>query len=170
MAKQDAQQRMAHDAIGAAMPLAVTALAPVAALIPLVSGTSLAVLALLGGLAARRWRRSYEGERNGHVLGRTSDGADAGVGAVFGTVAWAWSPLSHSTLGRSETGVSSSACRIVVPRGRPFFPSVRSISGLTHCDPPRHWPGETEHSCSAERRQECYRRILESQIKKRQCR
>ena len=107
MAKQDAQQRMAHDAIGAhardglgvsetlrarpiqaalasagsfavgaAMPLAVTALAPVAALIPLVSGTSLAFLALLGGLAARRWRRSYDGERNGHVLGRTSDGAD----------------------------------------------------------------------------------------------
>ena len=35
------------------MPLMVTALVPVGILIPLVSGTSLAFLALLGGLAAR---------------------------------------------------------------------------------------------------------------------
>jgi vacuolar iron transporter family protein len=35
------------------MPLLVTAMAPVAALIPFVSGPSLASLALLGGLAAR---------------------------------------------------------------------------------------------------------------------
>src|ERR1700686_5364198 len=39
-------------AVGAAMPLLVTAMAPVAGLIPLVSGTSLVFLALLGGLAA----------------------------------------------------------------------------------------------------------------------
>ena len=84
LAKQVAEQLMAHDAIGAhardelgisetlsarpiqaafasagsfavgaAMPLLVTALAPEASLIPLVSGTSLLFLALLGGVAAR---------------------------------------------------------------------------------------------------------------------
>src|ERR1700680_3381050 len=40
-------------AVGAGMPLLVTAIAPAPALIPLVSGTSLVFLALLGGLAAR---------------------------------------------------------------------------------------------------------------------
>ena len=40
-------------AIGAAMPLVITAVAPVSVLIPLVSVTSLALLALMGGLAAR---------------------------------------------------------------------------------------------------------------------
>src|ERR1019366_1367990 len=39
-------------AIGAVLPLLVTALAPEAGLIPLVAGTSLLFLALLGGLAA----------------------------------------------------------------------------------------------------------------------
>ena len=39
-------------AVGAAMPLLVAALTPVSRLIPLVSGTSLLFLALLGGLAA----------------------------------------------------------------------------------------------------------------------
>ena len=84
LAKQVAQQLMAHDAlgahardelgisetlrrrpiqaalasagsfaVGAAMPLVVTALAPGMGLIPLVSGTSLLFLALLGGLAVR---------------------------------------------------------------------------------------------------------------------
>ena len=84
LAKQVAEQLMAHDAlgahardelgisetlrarpiqaalasagsfaVGAAMPLLVTAMAPAAGLIPLVSGTSLVFLALLGGLAAR---------------------------------------------------------------------------------------------------------------------
>src|SRR6202040_3712043 len=40
-------------AVGAAMPLLVTGMAPAAALIPLVSGSSLIFLALLGALAAR---------------------------------------------------------------------------------------------------------------------
>src|ERR1022692_3421541 len=84
LAKQVAQQLMAHDpigahardelgisetlrarpiqaalasagsfAIGAAMPLLITVMVPVAGLLPLVSGTSLLFLALLGGLAAR---------------------------------------------------------------------------------------------------------------------
>jgi vacuolar iron transporter family protein len=84
LAKQVAEQLMAHDAIGAhardelgisetlrarpiqaalasagsfsvgaAMPLLLTTIASAAGLIPLVSGTSLVFLALLGGLAAR---------------------------------------------------------------------------------------------------------------------
>ena len=84
LAKQVAQQLMAHDAlgahardelgisesfrarpiqaalasagsfaVGAVMPLLVTALAPAQTLIPLVSGTSLVFLGCLGGLAAR---------------------------------------------------------------------------------------------------------------------
>ena len=40
-------------AVGAAMPLLTAALVPETALIPVVSGTSLVFLALLGGLAAR---------------------------------------------------------------------------------------------------------------------
>jgi VIT1/CCC1 family predicted Fe2+/Mn2+ transporter len=40
-------------AVGAAMPLMATAMAPAAGLIPIVSGTSLVFLALLGGVAAR---------------------------------------------------------------------------------------------------------------------
>ncbi len=40
-------------AVGAAMPLLVTALSPSVGVIPLVSGTSLVFLAFLGGLAAR---------------------------------------------------------------------------------------------------------------------
>ena len=40
-------------AVGAVMPLLVATVAPSSAVIPLIVGTSLAVLALLGGLAAR---------------------------------------------------------------------------------------------------------------------
>jgi VIT1/CCC1 family predicted Fe2+/Mn2+ transporter len=40
-------------AVGAAIPLVVTVIAPVVGLVPLVSGTSLVFLAILGGLAAR---------------------------------------------------------------------------------------------------------------------
>ena len=40
-------------AVGAAMPLLVTAMSPAGRLIPIVSGASLMFLALLGGLAAR---------------------------------------------------------------------------------------------------------------------
>src|SRR6202050_3217407 len=50
---QAALASAASFAVGAAMPLLVTALAPASALVPLVSGTSLVFLALLGGLAAR---------------------------------------------------------------------------------------------------------------------
>jgi VIT1/CCC1 family predicted Fe2+/Mn2+ transporter len=50
---QAALASAASFAVGAAMPLAVTVLAPPAGLIPLVAVTSLIFLALLGGLAAR---------------------------------------------------------------------------------------------------------------------
>ena len=108
LAKQVAEQLMAHDAlgahardelgisetlsarpiqaalasagsfaVGAAMPLLVTAIAPEASLIPLVSGTSLVFLALLGGLAARAGGARCDGGRNArHVLGCAGHGAD----------------------------------------------------------------------------------------------
>ncbi len=50
---QAALTSAASFAVGAAMPLLITALAPERELIPLVSGTSLLFLALLGGVAAR---------------------------------------------------------------------------------------------------------------------
>jgi hypothetical protein len=64
-------------AVGAAMPLLVTAMVPAACLIPLVSGTSLLFLALLGGLAARAGGAGVTGGSNTrHVLGCARDGAD----------------------------------------------------------------------------------------------
>jgi VIT1/CCC1 family predicted Fe2+/Mn2+ transporter len=119
LAKQVAQQLMAHDALGAhardelgispalkprpiqaalasaasfavgsAMPLAVTAIAPAAALIPLVSGTSLLFLALLGGLAAHAGGAGVKlGAIRVTFWGALAMAATAGVGALFGTAA-----------------------------------------------------------------------------------
>jgi VIT1/CCC1 family predicted Fe2+/Mn2+ transporter len=119
LAKQVAQQLMAHDALGAhardelglsksltarplqaalasaasfgvggAMPLVVTALAPQAALISLVFGTSLLFLALLGGLAARVGGASITvGAIRVTFWGALAMAVTAGVGALFGTVA-----------------------------------------------------------------------------------
>jgi VIT1/CCC1 family predicted Fe2+/Mn2+ transporter len=71
---------------GAALPLVVTAITPVAGLIPLVSGTSLVFLALLGGLAAHA---GGAGVRLGAIRvtfwGALAMAATAGVGALFGT-------------------------------------------------------------------------------------
>jgi VIT1/CCC1 family predicted Fe2+/Mn2+ transporter len=74
-------------AVGAAMPLIVSALAPEATLIGIVSGTSLIFLALLGALAARV---------GGALIvpsviritfwGALAMGITAGVGVLFGTV------------------------------------------------------------------------------------
>jgi vacuolar iron transporter family protein len=118
LAKQVAQQLMAHDAlgahardelgisetlrarpiqaalasagsfaVGAAMPLLVTAMVP-AGLIPLVSGTSLVFLALLGGLAARVGGAGVIiGAIRVTFWGALAMGLTAGVGALFGTVA-----------------------------------------------------------------------------------
>ena len=119
LAKQVAQQLMAHDAlgahardelgisktlsarpiqaalasagsfaVGAAMPLLVTAIVPVASLIYLVSGTSLLFLALLGGLAAHVGGAGLTaGAIRVTFWGALAMGITAGVGALFGTVA-----------------------------------------------------------------------------------
>jgi VIT1/CCC1 family predicted Fe2+/Mn2+ transporter len=119
LAKQVAEQLMAHDAVGAhardelgisetrrarpiqaawasagsfavgaAMPLLVTAMAPAASLIPLVSGTSLVFLALLGGLAARAGGASVAmGAIRVTFWGALAMAVTAGVGSLFGAVA-----------------------------------------------------------------------------------
>ena len=119
LAKQVAQQLMAHDALGAhardelgmsdplsarpiqaalasagsfaagaAMPILVTAIAPEASLIPLVSGTSLVFLALLGGLAARVGGAGVTiGAVRVTFWGALAMAVTAGVGWLFGTVA-----------------------------------------------------------------------------------
>jgi VIT1/CCC1 family predicted Fe2+/Mn2+ transporter len=75
-------------AVGAGMPLLVTAMAPVAGLIPLVSGTSLVFLALLGGLAARTGGAGVTmGAIRVTFWGALAMALTAGVGWLFGTVA-----------------------------------------------------------------------------------
>jgi len=119
LAKQVAEQLMAHDAIGAhardelgisetlrarpiqaafvsagsfavgaALPLLVTDMAPAAGLIPLVSATSLVFLALLGGLAARVGGAGVTlGALRVTFWGALAMALTAGVGSLFGTVA-----------------------------------------------------------------------------------
>jgi VIT1/CCC1 family predicted Fe2+/Mn2+ transporter len=119
LAKQVAEQLMAHDAlgahardelgisetlrarpiqaawasagsfaIGAVLPLLVTAMAPEARLIPLVSGTSLLFLALLGGLAAHAGgARVMMGAIRVTFWGALAMAITSGVGWLFGTVA-----------------------------------------------------------------------------------
>jgi vacuolar iron transporter family protein len=73
-------------AVGAAMPLLVTAMAPAGGLIPLVSGTSLAFLALLGGLAARVGGAAVMmGAIRVTFWGALAMALTAGVGSLFGT-------------------------------------------------------------------------------------
>src|ERR1700681_2627621 len=73
-------------AVGAAMPLLVTAIAPESALIPLVSGTSLVFLTLLGGLAARAGGAPVTaGAIRVTFWGALAMALTAGVGLLFGT-------------------------------------------------------------------------------------
>lgn len=75
-------------AIGAAMPLLVVALAPHTILIPLVSGTSLVFLALLGGLAAYAGgARVVVGVMRVTFWGALAMGLTAGIGALLGSAA-----------------------------------------------------------------------------------
>jgi VIT1/CCC1 family predicted Fe2+/Mn2+ transporter len=75
-------------AVGAALPLLAVVFAPAAILIPLVSGTSLAFLALLGGLAARAGGAGVMiGALRVTFWGALAMGVTAAVGALFGTVA-----------------------------------------------------------------------------------
>jgi VIT1/CCC1 family predicted Fe2+/Mn2+ transporter len=69
------------------MPLLVTVLASGAGLIPLVSGTSLVSLALLGGVAARADGAGViVGAIRVTFWGALAMALTAGVGALFGTV------------------------------------------------------------------------------------
>ena len=118
LAKQVAQQLMAHDAlgahasdelgisetlrprpvqaalssaasfaVGALMPLLATAIVPVQGLIPLVSVSSLALLALLGGLAARAGGAGVMiGAFRVTLWGGLAMAMTAGIGCIFGAV------------------------------------------------------------------------------------
>ena len=75
-------------AVGAALPLTVTALAPPSALILLVAATSLVFLALLGGWAAHTGGASIKmGALRVTFWGALAMVVTAGVGALFGTTA-----------------------------------------------------------------------------------
>jgi len=119
LAKQVAEQLMAHDALGAhardelgisdtfrarpiqaalssagsfaggaAMPILVIAIAPAAGLIPLVAVSSLALLAVLGGLAARAGGAGVMiGAARVTFWGGLAMAMTAGIGWLFGTVA-----------------------------------------------------------------------------------
>jgi VIT1/CCC1 family predicted Fe2+/Mn2+ transporter len=85
---QAALASAASFAVGAAMPLLVTAIVPEASLIYLVSGTSLLFLALLGGLAAHVGGAGVAvGAMRVTFWGALAMAITAGVGALFGTVA-----------------------------------------------------------------------------------
>lgn len=74
-------------AVGAALPLLVAAIVAEARLIPVVAGTSLAFLAILGGLAAHVGGADVKvGAIRVLFWGALAMALTAGVGAVFGTV------------------------------------------------------------------------------------
>jgi VIT1/CCC1 family predicted Fe2+/Mn2+ transporter len=75
-------------ALGAMMPLMVTAIAPQARLIPFVSPSSLAVLALMGGLAARAGgARVMMGAIRVTFCGGLAMAMTAGIGWLVGAIA-----------------------------------------------------------------------------------
>jgi VIT1/CCC1 family predicted Fe2+/Mn2+ transporter len=83
---QAALASTASFAAGAVLPLAVTALTPAASLIPVVSGTSLAFLALLGGVAARAGGAPVlRGAVRVTFWSALAMAATAAVGKLFGT-------------------------------------------------------------------------------------
>ncbi|GAC1636949.1 MAG: VIT family protein [Candidatus Acidiferrum sp.] len=84
---QAALASAASFAVGAAMPLSITALAPESLLIPLVSCTSLVFLALLGGFAARAGGAAvFAGAIRVTFWGAAAMAVTAAVGWIFGTV------------------------------------------------------------------------------------
>jgi VIT1/CCC1 family predicted Fe2+/Mn2+ transporter len=83
---QAALASAASFAVGAALPLLVTAVVPETPLIYVVSGTSLLFLALLGGLAARAGGASVTtGATRVTFWGALAMAITAGAGALFGT-------------------------------------------------------------------------------------
>lgn len=84
---QAAWASAASFAVGAALPLAVTALTPAQGLIAWVSGTSLVFLALLGALAARVGGAGIlTGAGRVTFWGALAMTITAGVGALFGAI------------------------------------------------------------------------------------
>jgi len=82
---QAALASAASFAVGAALPLAVTALVPGEGLIPWVSGTSLVFLALLGAIAAQAGGASpLTGASRVTFWGALAMAITAGVGTLFG--------------------------------------------------------------------------------------
>ena len=82
---QAALSSAASFAVGAALPLAVTALAPVQGLIPWIFGMSLAFLALLGAIAARVGGAGVAmGAARVTFWGALAMAITAGVGVLFG--------------------------------------------------------------------------------------
>jgi VIT1/CCC1 family predicted Fe2+/Mn2+ transporter len=85
---QAALTSAASFAVGAAMPLLAVALVPGTNLIPVVAGTSLVFLAILGALAARVGGASVRvGAMRVTFWGALAMGLTAAVGTLFGTVA-----------------------------------------------------------------------------------
>ena len=85
---QAALASAASFAVGAALPLAVTALVPHQSLLPLVSGTSLVFLAMLGFVSARAGGASVlAGAWRVTFWGALAMAITAGAGALFGAVA-----------------------------------------------------------------------------------
>lgn len=72
-------------AVGAALPLGLTALVPQGAMIPVVAGTALVFLAVLGGVAARvGGANPVRGSVRVTFWGALAMALTAGVGALFG--------------------------------------------------------------------------------------
>ena len=85
---QAALTSAASFAVGAAMPLLAVALVPGSNLVPVVAGTSLVFLAILGGLAARVGGAGVRvGAMRVTFWGALAMGLTAAVGTLFGTVA-----------------------------------------------------------------------------------
>ena len=85
---QAALSSAASFAVGASLPLLVTVFAPVSILIPLIFGTALVFLALLGALAAHTGGAGVMmGALRVTFWGALAMGVTAAVGALFGTVA-----------------------------------------------------------------------------------
>ena len=74
-------------AVGAALPLLIVLLSPFSIVIPMVAGSSLVFLALMGGLAARTGgARIVLGAGRVAFWGALAMAATAGLGALFGSV------------------------------------------------------------------------------------
>ena len=85
---QAALASAASFAVGAALPLVVTGVVPQATLIPVVSGTSLLFLALLGGLAARAGGAGViKGAIRVTFWGGLAMATTAGIGWLVGVIA-----------------------------------------------------------------------------------